>query len=309
MMPYLNSMARILASADVGSNTAHLLIARTDGKTVTRLDSRNDWIALGEVVARLGAIPTAHVSRIVATLKRFKETATKALAEEMVVFATEAMRSAENSKQVLDAIRDKTGIKIKLITHQEEAYLGLKGALLDAPKADPAMLFEVGGGSAQVAVCSKGRISQESSMPIGTGRLIVEANLTNPCAPEAIETAKELIAKALHGCTLSEVGEVAVASGGVGRGIWRALHPDGDRTIHRREIEYLIWSAANLSVPAIEARFQVKQRRAETLLPGALVYLALMEKFGKETFAVSEFGVREGAILEVAEGKMKAQML
>ena len=117
----------------------------------------------------------------------------------MVVFATEAMRSAENSKQVLDAIRDKTGIKIKLITHQEEAYLGLKGALLDAPKADPAMLFEVGGGSAQVAVCSKGRISQESSMPIGTGRLIVEANLTNPCAPEAIETAKELIAKALHG--------------------------------------------------------------------------------------------------------------
>jgi len=302
-------MARILASADVGSNTAHLLIARTDGKTVTRLDNRNDWIALGEVVARLGAIPTAHVSRIVATLKRFKETATKALAEEMVVFATEAMRSADNSKQVLDSIREKTGIKIRLITHEEEAYLGLKGALLDAPKASETMLFEVGGGSAQVAVCSNGKISQETSLPIGTGRLIVEANLTNPCSEEAIEAARAIIDNALQSCQIRGTSDIAVASGGVGRGILRALHPDADKVLRRKEIEYLLWSVSNLSVPIIEARFQVKQRRAETLLPGALVYLALMEKFAKDSIVISEYGVREGAILEVAQGKMKAQML
>jgi len=309
MMPYLNSMARILASADVGSNTAHLLIARTDGKGITRLDNRNDWIALGEVVARMGTIPNAHVARIIATLRRFKETATKALAEEMIVFATEAMRSAANSKQVLDTIREKTGIKVKLISHQEEAYLGLRGALLDAPKADQAMLFEVGGGSAQVAVCTRGRITQEASLPIGTGRLIVEANLTNPCSEEALKLASDIVSKALENCQVDAPSEVTVASGGVGRGIWRALHPDGDKTLHRKEIEYLLWSTANLSVPTIEARFNVKQRRAETLVPGALVYLALMDKFGKESIVVSEYGVREGAILELAQGKMKAQML
>lgn len=302
-------MARILASADVGSNTAHLLIARTDGKTVTRLDNRNDWIALGEVVARLGAIPTAHVARIVATLKKFKETATKALAEEMVVFATEAMRSASNSKQVLDTIRDKTGIKIKLITHQEEAYLGLKGALLDAPDAAETMLFEVGGGSAQVAVYTKGKISQEISMPIGTGKLIVEAGITNPCSPEALDKASRLIDVALEKCQIQTSCEFAVASGGVGRGIWRALHPDGDKTLRRQEVEYLMWNASTIDVPTIEARFGVKQRRAETLVPGALVYLALMRRFGIESIVVSEFGVREGAILELAQGKMKGQML
>lgn len=302
-------MARILASADIGSNTAHLLIARTDGKTLTRLDNRNDWIALGEVVARLGAIPTAHVARIVATLRRFREAASKALAEEMVVFATEAMRSAENSKEVLETIRDKTGIKVRLISPEEEAYLGLKGALLDAPKAEETMLFEVGGGSAQVAVCTKGKISQEMSLPIGTGRLIVEANMTNPCSEESLQAASTIISRALEACPILGNSALAVASGGVGRGIWRALHPDGDKVLHRKEVEYLLWSASSLTVPTIEARFCVKQRRAETLVPGALVFLALMEKFGKETIVVSEFGVREGAILEVAQGRMKAQML
>jgi len=308
-MPYLNAMARILASADVGSNTAHLLIARTDGKTITRLDNRNDWIALGEIVARMGTIPAAHVSRIVSTLRRFKEIATKALAEEMVVFATEAMRTADNSKQVLETIREKTGIKVKLISHQEEAYLGLRGAFLDAPQAERTMLFEVGGGSAQIALCINGKITHEASLPIGTGRLIVEANLTNPCADEDLQTAKKLIAKAIDGCPMSGEADVAVASGGVGRGIWRALHPDGDKLLHRKEIEYLFWSVSRLTVPVIEARYCVKQRRAETLVPGALVFLALMEKFGKETVVVSEYGVREGAILELAQGKIKGQVL
>ena len=309
MMPYLDSMARILASADVGSNTAHLLIARTDGKTVTRLDNRNDWIALGEVVARLGAIPTAHTTRIIATLKRFKEVATKALAEEMIVFATEAMRSADNSKQVLETIREKTGIKVKLITHREEAFLGLKGALLDAPDVDRVMLLEVGGGSAQVAVCEQGKITHETSMPIGTGRLMVSANLTNPCPPEALLKAEEIIANALEKCNIPPGCSVAVASGGVGRGIWRALHQDGDRSLHIKELEYLLWGTSRLPVSTVEARFGVKLRRAETLVPGAMVYLALMKHFGLESIIVSEYGVREGAVLEVAQGKMKAQML
>ena len=55
------------------------------------------------------------------------------------------------------------------------------------------------------------------------------------------------------------------------------------------------------------ARFDVKPKRAGTLLPGALVYLALMQKFQLAEVMVSEFGVREGAILEMARGNIKGQ--
>jgi len=70
-------------------------------------------------------------------------------------------------------------------------------------------------------------------------------------------------------------------------------------------LEYLVWSTSRMSIDRIGSRFGVKQRRAQTLLPGSLVYLALMAQFGVSEITVSEFGVREGAILEMANGRIR----
>jgi exopolyphosphatase/guanosine-5'-triphosphate,3'-diphosphate pyrophosphatase len=302
-------MARIIATADVGSNTAHLLVSRTDGSTLIRLVNRNDWLALGEVVARQGSIPSAHVSRIVSTLKTFKNVASKALAESIFVFATDAMRSAGNRDDVMKTIRDKTGLTVKLIAPEQEAFFGLRGVMLDVPPKQRAMLFEIGGGSAQVACVEGTRIIREVSLPIGTGRLIAEADMRNPCPPESVAKAERIIKEALERCESFERADLALASGGVGRGLWRAVHPDGERRLVREEVDYVAWSAARLAAETISGRFWVKIRRAETLLPGALVFRALLDHFGLAEMTVSEYGVREGAALEVAEGKVKAQTL
>jgi exopolyphosphatase/guanosine-5'-triphosphate,3'-diphosphate pyrophosphatase len=193
-------MARIIASADVGSNTAHLLVARTDGATLIRLVNRNDWLALGEVVTRQGKIPNAHVSRIVATLKTFKAVASKALAESIFVFATDAMRTASNRDEVMRTIRDKTGLTVNLITPEQEAFLGLRGVTLDLPAKQRAMLFELGGGSAQVACVEGPKIIREVSLPIGTGRLIAEADMRNPCPVESVIKAEGIIRDAIAQC-------------------------------------------------------------------------------------------------------------
>lgn len=302
-------MARILAAADIGSNTAHLLVARTDGTTLTRIINRNDWIALGEVVARQGRIPTGHQSRIVSTLKTFKAVASKALAETIFVFGTEAMRAAANTEDVARAIRDKTGLRMNLISPEREAALGWRGVMLDVPQDESALLFEVGGGSAQIAVVRKGTLKQDFSLPIGTGRLIAEAEMRNPCPPGSIEKAQTYLAGKL--ALLPDLAKIgaAVSSGGVGRGIWRALHPDGERRLLLEEIEYLIWATSRLPADRIASRFGVRLHRAETLLPGALVYRQLFRQMDIASMTVSEFGVREGAILEMAEGKIAGQNL
>jgi exopolyphosphatase/guanosine-5'-triphosphate,3'-diphosphate pyrophosphatase len=302
-------MARIIATADIGSNTAHLLVARTDGATLTRLVNRNDWIALGEVVARQGKIPSAHVARIVATLKTFRTVASKSLAESIYVFATEAMRAASNHTEVMRTVKEKTGLNVKLITPQQEAFLGLRGVMLDVPAKQPALLLEVGGGSAQIAHVIGPKILQEVSLPIGTGRLIAGADMRNPCPLENVVLAEALVDEALGQCPRFEKPEIAVASGGVGRGLWRAVHPDGERRVVRQEVEYLAWATARMSGDRIASRFGVGIRRAETLLPGALVFRKLLDHFGFEEMIVSEYGVREGAALEVADGKIKAQTL
>jgi exopolyphosphatase/guanosine-5'-triphosphate,3'-diphosphate pyrophosphatase len=302
----LEPMARVFAAADIGSNTAHLLVAATDGELVMRLDNVNEWIALGEVVARKGEIPVENANELVNAMKEFRRVAGMHSASGLYVFATEALRSAKNSKAVIKRIKEEAGVEVEIISPRREAELSLRGILLDAAGLNPGLLFEVGGGSAQIAKLHDGEILAEESIQLGTGKLIAESGLRNPCPPDALGVANRIVAERLKACPVQpESGQVAVVSGGVARGLWRALHPDGEKKLCIEEIDYLLWAAARLPVDRIVDRFDVKTKRAGTLLAGALIYSALMKRFGVRELIVSEFGVREGAILELSRGKMK----
>ena len=298
-------MARILATADIGSNTVHLLVAATDGELVTRIDNLSEWVGLGEVVARSGFISSERVEHLLQALKECRRVAQSRKAESLYVFATEAVRAAKNHDAVLQKIQSETGIKVDIITPKREVELSFAGSNLDVDGGNPELFFEVGGGSAQIALIKKGNLEMHYSLPLGTGKVIAQSGLKNPCDERAIRDAQKYISEILKPIVPPKQSDaMAVASGGVMRGLWRAIHPDGEKTLYARELDYLEWSTARLTLDRIGSRFGVKQRRAQTLLPGALVYRSLMDKFGASEITVSEFGVREGAILEMAKGKM-----
>lgn len=293
-------MTRIFAAADIGSNTAHLLVAATDGELVTRIDNFNEWIPLGETVAKLREIPKESLNQLINAVKEFRRVAQNRQAESLYVFATEGMRSARNHEAVLKKILSETGVRVEIISPEREAELSLRGVMLDSQHYGCDLLLEVGGGSAQVGIVEAKKIVAEGSLPLGTGRVIAESDLRSPCPPYALQAAENYIAATLAKTTLEATSKRAVASGGVARGLWRALHPDSEKVLTLEELEYMCWAAARLPNERIVARFGVKQRRAGTLLPGALVYRALMKKFGVTEMVVSEFGIREGAVLEMA---------
>lgn len=297
-------MSKVLAAADIGSNTVHLLVAETDGKKVRRLENRSEWIALGETVARLGHIPPGHADNLVQILREFRQVAGAYRAADFYVFATEAVRAAENHDQVLERIRKETKLVVDVISPRSEAEFSLRGSRLDSDVGPDLTFFEVGGGSAQIASVADGEIVAEYSLPLGTGRIVAESGLSNPCPPEAIETARQFVRAHLRSLPELARRPVAVASGGVVRGLWRAVHPDGEPTLAREELRYLGWAAARLNVERAAARFNCKIKRAATLLPGALVYEELLGAAGFEETRVSEFGVREGAVLSMAQGKV-----
>jgi exopolyphosphatase/guanosine-5'-triphosphate,3'-diphosphate pyrophosphatase len=295
-------MNQVYAAADIGSNTAHLLVAASDGKLVMRIDNYNEWIPLGEVVARQGQIPKEIEDELVAAIRGFQKTARENKAVSLYVFATEAVRAARNHNQVLKRILDETGVKVAIIDPQREAFLSFRGSALDCRHLHSDVMLEVGGGSAQLAVIGRSQIVQEESLLLGTGRVIAESGIIYPCPDYAFEAAQNYIDATLEGSQIDHRAKRVVVCGGVARGLWRALHPDGEKVLSMEEIEYLVWSTGRLSIDRIIARFGVKAKRAGTLLPGSLVYRALMKKFGAQQIAVSEFGVREGAILEMAQG-------
>lgn len=297
-------MTRIFAAADIGSNTAHLLVAATDGELVMRIDNYNEWMGLGEIVARKGEIPRDNVEQLGQTLAEFRRVAKSHGAGGLYVFATEAIRKARNSDVVLKKVQGESGVKVEVIPPRREAELSLRGIGLDTRNLGADLLFEVGGGSAQIGRIGKKGFEQEESLPLGTGRVIAESSLTYPAPALARQAAETYISRILERGTIVGEAKIAVACGGVARGLWRALHPDGEKTITREEIDYLIWSTSRLPIDRMVSRFSVKSKRASTLLPGALVYRALMDRFALPQFVVSEFGIREGAILEMAAGKV-----
>ena len=294
-------MPRRFAAADIGSNTVHLLVGElTNRGAIRRVVNVSEWLSLGEIVSKQGKIPSLDATKLLETIRRYKRIADDAGVERFYVFATEAMRVAENHDQLIADIKKDTGIKVDLISSNREAELSMLGISLDTHVHDETVLVEVGGGSAQVALCEGKKIVEQSSLPIGTGRILGQLGMKQPAPPEHLEAMRESVRAFWDDCPKPGEGAVIVASGGVSRGIMRALHPDGERMIQFFELEYLMRAVAGLPVEEIVRRFRVKEKRAASLLPGSVVFYEMLSYYGQKQFLVSEYGVREGAILEMA---------
>lgn len=295
-------MGRVVAAADIGSNTAHLLIATVTSAGLKRVVNESDWLSLGEAVAREGKISADRREQLIDVFRKFRKLVDAYGVEQSYVFATEAVRRAENHKEVLSEIKKKTGFVVDVVSPRREAELSSFAIRLDTPTTGTTLLLEVGGGSVQLGTCVNGTLTEETGLPLGTGTLTARAGLAQPAGQDAVQRAKELIEAECRAIKPRPHDRI-VSCGGVARGLWRALHPDGEPVLRRPELDYLVWSTAQLDPKAIAARFGVKLKRASTLLPGALVLTHLMDRYGTDELIVSEYGVREGAILEmVSEG-------
>src|SRR5687767_12597029 len=145
-------MGRVLACADIGSNTVHMLVAETDGKSVVRVENQSEWLSLGEEVARTGEISSQAAQRLVDLLSQYRGVARASGAKAFYAFATEAVRASSNGKKVLERIRKEDGFPVHVITPRIEAEYSMRGANVDVGPFDEMTFAEVGGGSAQLAM-------------------------------------------------------------------------------------------------------------------------------------------------------------
>ena len=154
---------RKFAVIDIGSNSVRLMFV-ADGKVLYK---GLQTTRLGEGIAEKPILNAAAIERSARAVELFYQKAKQEGAETIVAFATAAVRSAENGTEFTDRVKELCGLEVEVISGEEEAEIGILGALGGADGG----VVDIGGASTEIVVKDEGKITYKKSVNIGVVRL------------------------------------------------------------------------------------------------------------------------------------------
>ncbi|MFE2432116.1 Ppx/GppA family phosphatase [Streptomyces sp. NPDC059373] len=299
-----------LGVLDVGSNTVHLLVMDAHpGARPLPAYSHKAELRLAELLDEDGAIREDGVELLVATVAEALEVAEDKGVEDVLPFATSAVREAANGEQVLARVAAETGVALTVLSGEEEARLTFLAARRwFGWSAGRLLLLDIGGGSLEVGFGMDEDPDAALSLPLGAGRLTSGWLPGDPPAPEDVRSLRKHV-RAEIGRTVAEFSRLGRPDHIVGtsktfkqlaRIAGAARSGDGlyvQRTLTRRSLEEWVPRLAMMTEAERIALPGVSEGRARQLLAGALVADAAMDLFGVPELEICPWALREGVIL------------
>jgi exopolyphosphatase / guanosine-5'-triphosphate,3'-diphosphate pyrophosphatase len=304
-----------IASLDLGTNSTRLLVARpTDGK-LDILDRRNTITRLGQGVGASGRLAPEAIERTLDRLRGYREILDRHGVERVRVAATSASRDAANREEFFDAVEELIGTRPELLSGDEEGRLSFRGATgeLD-PATGPFLVVDIGGGSTELIVGTE-RVEGVMSVDIGCVRLTEKFLLHDPPQPEELTACISLSEAYLDDVVreIPAVGEARTLVGLAGTITTVAAVEIGLETYDRDRIHHfhLTRGAAEdvFRTLATESRADrihnpgLEEARADVIVAGCCVLVAVFRHFGFDEMIVSESDILDGLALSLlAEG-------
>lgn len=286
----------------MGSNTIHLLVGKVENGGVMPVTGEKVSARLGAGVEKTGRIQDERLELASEAIGMFARISALNDAPEPAILATSAVRDAENGLELNEKVAKLTGLNMRLISGEEEADLGFRGAIsaVGSSWEGPALVVDLGGGSAQLIVGepSSGPLMQVS-LPLGTNRTTERFVEHDPPKKKELRALDEHVKEMMPGWGLSPRIRV-VAVGGSARAMLRI-------TRDRLTLGRLRELAAEISErPSGElARETGLSPERSRVMPAAVTTLAaVLERFGKDELTVARGGIREGTILALAGGEL-----
>lgn len=312
----------ILATVDVGSNTAKLLVADGDVSawTFEPLYEERRHVRLGEGVDASGAINSAALGRLLEALEAFDQTARELGADGLRIGATSASRDATNIADIQAAVHERIGAEYAVIAGVDEARLSLLGALSALPHiTGPAVVIDIGGGSTEFAGARSrpAELSVCVSLNVGSVRLTERCFPSQPPPAQSVQTARDLIRTAISEAELPDLtGYTLVGAAGT-TGALARLHAGFDRwadapadPIHLTRDEVREWTdrlAALTYAETLALNPNIMASRADIIAAGVLILDTAMDTLGFDALTISPRGLRHGLMLDlVAQGHTSA---
>lgn len=303
-----------LAAIDIGSLTCRLLVAEINlPSEFKEIDADRRILRLGEGVDQHKRLSEEAMDRVVGTLKEWKERMSMYELDALVVVATSAVRDSENRQEILTRVKQETGWDIEILTGGEEARRTLCGIQFGLPAIISDFLgLDIGGGSTEWILARKGQSPQVISLDLGVVRLLERVFHQDPPSVEDIQNAEAIIDEQLAK-VVEEFGEVPNIPlvGTAGTVTTLAAMAQGlgqyDRTrVHNYELTFVTVKSLEkalstktglerLGMPGLESG------REFVIVAGTIILRRIMETFNVGKCLVSDYGLREGILVDLAK--------
>lgn len=306
--------SRRLAAIDVGTNSIRVIVAEAfaDGQYRV-LDDEKEIARLGNGMTTTGRLDDASIEKAILAIDRMKRIAAGYGAGYIRAVGTAAVRDAENGQELVDRVLDRTGIRVEVISPEDEAQLAFKSvsAAFDL-SSFPSVIADIGGGSAEVVLCSGGLIEQVYPIPLGAVRLTEMFGGPELSAGERFSAMNAFIREQLdrYFADAAIDPELLIGAGGTFEALAKLSMGRFEPTpgalirgydMQRSEVKRLLDRLRSLSVKDRAKLPGISPNRAEIVVAGAALVLALMKRLTVDRLRVHDGGIRDGLLLTMVE--------
>ncbi|WP_031467531.1 Ppx/GppA phosphatase family protein [Sciscionella sediminilitoris] len=299
-----------LGVLDVGSNTVHLLVVDAHrGAHPTPMSSEKTVLRLAEKINSAGNLSKAGADELVSTIAAARASAAELGCEDLLSFATSAVREANNSAKVLERVREETGVELRVLTGEDEArltFLAVRRWL--GWSAGQLLVLDIGGGSLEIASGIDEAPESEWSLPLGAGRLTRTKFSHDPPKRAEVNELRDWVDEQLHPVVkkLRKNGapDRVVATSKTFRSLARLTGaapssegPRARRTLTHTGLRQLISFISRMSAADLAELEGVGANRAHQLVAGALVAESAMRGLRVSELEICPWALREGVIL------------
>lgn len=305
-----------VASVDVGTNTALLLVAEVvDGHIVEIIQEEERFVRLGEGVDAERRIRPAAIERLRQVLETYAILIQDAFAERTVVVGTSASRDAVNVDEIEDLVQRIIGVPYQVLSGEEEAARTFEGAVGMLPHlSGPCAVVDVGGGSTEIVLGSvadhRPVVDSRISTDLGGVRLTERFFREEPPPGSAVTGAREYVDQLLTETSIPpDAGRTLVGTSGTARSLAMIIagvagwdEVDGDSLPLSIE-DVRTWARRLLSMNTHEVLSldpRLLGGRADIFPAGVMILEHVMAHLGCEACIVSRGGLREGVALHTA---------
>jgi exopolyphosphatase/guanosine-5'-triphosphate,3'-diphosphate pyrophosphatase len=296
-----------VAVADLGSNSWRLVVYGYEPGTPwwSLVDEIREAVRIGAGMGEERVLQPDRVDRAVHTAAVFASFCRASGIEAVEAVATSAIRDAANSDELLDAIREQTGLQPRVISGREEARYGWL-AIANSTTIEDGFGLDIGGGSIQALRLADRRLAQAESLALGSVRVSEEFLPGEKASAKGMKALRKRVESELGALGWWEGGGRLVGIGGTIRNLAVAAMRDAELPLmdaqgfqlERGALEDLIELLADRPASKRGDVRGIKPDRGDVILGGALVLAAALDSGDFDAIEVTEAGLREGVFFE-----------